>query len=391
VSAAETSTKKQPAHEKYAHLAEKVDAPNGELPLPFKYKMLLEFFRNMDQAVSLYYNRKEMITFSKLKGAVQELTRRSFDEKHLGQIMTVYPESYELRREKAKNLYGMKNLNNYELTVEPRLNGASANCDVRPSMSAANLLNRRHKFHHSLINVLRKQHTKFLESLTPPVKVDEMKVQRWHPKFKLEELPEVTIAALPEAPEVEKFSTAKEVLDKAKGSMNERIEAALKQMAESKESAKPNSKEADKPAASPAPAPPKKAATKGIPPSLLAKIREKEAKKAVENLVMTSEASERVNMLGRLPDFVKILRTFFLTEKKPALLIEDVVKKVSDSHRSALAGSAVDAHVKLIAEVAPEWLTITKLSSGTYVKINKTMDINKILETVEKEKKRTNS
>ena len=39
-----------------------------------------------------------MITFSKLKGAVQELTRRSFDEKQLGQIMTVYPESYELRR-----------------------------------------------------------------------------------------------------------------------------------------------------------------------------------------------------------------------------------------------------------------------------------------------------
>ena len=39
----------------------------------------------------------------------------------------------------------------------------------------------------------------------------------------------------------------------------------------------------------------------------------------------------------------------------------------------------------------PFRLTITKLSSGTYVKINKTMDINKIVETVEKEKKRTNS
>ena len=71
--------------------------------------------------------------------------------------------------------------------------------------------------------------------------------------------------------------------------------------------------------------------------------------------VMSGEKSERVNMLGRLPNFVKILRTFFLTEKKPALLIEDVVKKVGDSHRSALAGSAVEAHVKLIAEVAPEW------------------------------------
>ena len=44
--------------------------------------------------------------------------------------------------------------------------------------------------------------------------------------------------------QVEKFSTAKEVLDKAKGSMNQRIEAALKQMAEAKKEAanKPNEK-----------------------------------------------------------------------------------------------------------------------------------------------------
>lgn len=398
--AAESKSKRAPAHEKYAYLAEKIEAPNGELPLPHKYKMLLEFFRNTDQAVSLYYNRKEMITFSKLKGAVQELTRRSFDEKHLGQIMTVYPDSYDLRREKAKNLYGMKNLNSYELTIEPRL-ADTTNCDVRPSMSAADLLNRRHKFHHNLINLLRKQHTKFLESLTPPVRVDETKVQRWHPKFRLEDLPEVSSAVLPKAPEVEKFTTAKEVLDKAKGSMNERIQAALKQMATDKEastskdvtkekgnsSATPNTSSLN---ASSSSSSSKKAATKGIPPSLLAKIREKEAKKAGENLVMCGEKSERVNQLGRLPDFVKILRTFFLTEKKPALLIEDVVKKVSDSHRSALVGNTVETHIKLIAEVAPEWLTMTKLSSGTYVKINRTMDINKIMDNIEKEKKRTN-
>ena len=55
--AANEATKRAPAHEKYAHLAEKIEAPGGELPLPFKYKTLMEFFRNMDQAVSLYYNR----------------------------------------------------------------------------------------------------------------------------------------------------------------------------------------------------------------------------------------------------------------------------------------------------------------------------------------------
>ena len=41
-------------------------------------------------------------------------------------------------------------------------------------------------------------------------------------------------------------------------------------------------------------------------------------------------------MLSRLPDFVQIVRGFFMTEKKAALLREDVVKKLVDSHPSRL-------------------------------------------------------
>ena len=41
-------------------------------------------------------------------------------------------------------------------------------------------------------------------------------------------------------------------------------------------------------------------------------------------------------MLSRLPDFVRIVRGFFVTEKKVALPREDVVKKLVDSHPSRL-------------------------------------------------------
>ena len=41
-------------------------------------------------------------------------------------------------------------------------------------------------------------------------------------------------------------------------------------------------------------------------------------------------------MLSRLPDFVRIVRGFFVTEKKAALLKEDVVKKLAESHPSRL-------------------------------------------------------
>ena len=41
-------------------------------------------------------------------------------------------------------------------------------------------------------------------------------------------------------------------------------------------------------------------------------------------------------MLSRLPDYVRIIKCFFVTEKKAALLSEDVVKKLVDSHPSRL-------------------------------------------------------
>ena len=41
-------------------------------------------------------------------------------------------------------------------------------------------------------------------------------------------------------------------------------------------------------------------------------------------------------MLSRLPDFVRTVRGFFVTEKKAALPREDVVKKLVDSHPSRL-------------------------------------------------------
>lgn len=47
-------------------------------------------------------------------------------------------------------------------------------------------------------------------------------------------------------------------------------------------------------------------------------------------------------MLSRLPDFVRIMRGFFVTEKKAALPREDVVKKLVDSHPSRLPAGQLE-------------------------------------------------
>lgn len=46
------------------------------LVLPFKYRLLAEMFRSIDQVTSMLVNRKETVTMSKLRPAVQEMSRK---------------------------------------------------------------------------------------------------------------------------------------------------------------------------------------------------------------------------------------------------------------------------------------------------------------------------
>ena len=53
-------------------------------------------------------------------------------------------------------------------------------------------------------------------------------------------------------------------------------------------------------------------------------------------MMRSPEQDRKVAMLGRLPEVTRILRTFFITIKKPAIPLEDAVEKVSDSYRSCM-------------------------------------------------------
>jgi chromatin licensing and DNA replication factor 1 len=64
---------KSPAYQRFAALALPASAA---LSLPFSYCCLAEIFRCVDAVASMLYKRKEVITFRKLKPAVQEMLRR---------------------------------------------------------------------------------------------------------------------------------------------------------------------------------------------------------------------------------------------------------------------------------------------------------------------------
>lgn len=51
-------------------------------------------YRCSEQITAMLHNRKEAITFEKLKVAVQQMLRKTFTVGYLKQIKTVFPEAY---------------------------------------------------------------------------------------------------------------------------------------------------------------------------------------------------------------------------------------------------------------------------------------------------------
>jgi len=109
----------------------------------------------------MLFNRKELITFNKLKPAVQELLRRNFTQEHLAQIKTIYPDAYTYHQERHRNFGSVSKQEKYELVLTPvveKINGRNTpdadnilKTAFENSMSPTILLERRKKFYNALL------------------------------------------------------------------------------------------------------------------------------------------------------------------------------------------------------------------------------------------------
>uniref|UniRef100_I3K5Z0 Chromatin licensing and DNA replication factor 1 n=1 Tax=Oreochromis niloticus TaxID=8128 RepID=I3K5Z0_ORENI len=375
------SSTEQPAYQRYHTLAQ--DAPPG-LSLPYHYKVLAEMFRSMDTVVAMLYNRCETATFTKIKRGVQDMMHKRFEESHLGQIKTVFPEAYTFRQEKHIQAFNSSiKRGSYQLTVDPII--VPENSEARPVLSASRLLERRRIFHHNLVSIVKQHHKVFLSLLDPPVLVPEDKLTRWHPRFNVDSVPTVHTSALPPTPRPEKLATAQEVLDKACSLITPKMEKALIGLAlktEDKAAHKePTSQENPTvPQTSAVPAVPN--ALKGVSQSLLDRIRAKEAQKLQAAMTRNSNQEERLLMMSRLGELARILRSVFVAEKKPALTMEVACNRMVASYRSALSTGEMEKHIHLLAEVAGDWLTLHTVRKDLYLKLNKNMELSTVTDKV---------
>ncbi|XP_069824605.1 DNA replication factor Cdt1 [Dendropsophus ebraccatus] len=378
---------KAPAYERFHTLAQ--DVPPGLL-LPFKYKVLAEMFRSMDTIVGMLFNRSETVTFSKVKQGVQDMMRKQFEERNVGQIKTVYPTAYKFRQEKNIPTFkdGVKKTD-YHLTVEPIVL-EDDKVDGHLQLTASRLLERRKVFHRSLTDIVKQHHKTFLASLNPPMVVPDNELTRWHPRFNVDEVPDVVPAELPQPPQVERLTTAQEVLNKARGMMTPKMEKAFANLALRTAENNPGNKSPGTSEES-KPVPVAPSALKGVSQSLLERIRAKEAQKLQFMMTRKPQQEERLLMMSRLPELARILRNVFVAEKKPALTVEVVCNRVISSYRSSMALGEMEKHLSLLAELLPDWLAVHPIRKDTYYKLNKTMDMNLILERLAKKMKEEES
>jgi len=196
-----------------------------------------------------------LITFNKLKPAVQELLRRNFTQNHLAQIKTIYPDAYAFHQEKHRNFGSVSKQEKYELVLTPMVetnngrNTPDADNVLKTasdsSMNPTILLQRRKKFYNVLLGIVlnkfiyincdfvyiilnyiflilliervKDEHQKFLLSFESPrlMNIPREKIIRWHPEFDVESCKEIEKAELPQPLDIEK-QTAKDVLGKKK-------------------------------------------------------------------------------------------------------------------------------------------------------------------------------
>ncbi|GFQ94502.1 DNA replication factor Cdt1 [Trichonephila clavata] len=360
----------RPAHEQFKYLAE---PETSSLLLPFKYKLLSEMFRSMDTVISILNNRKETITFEKVRDGVQKMTKRNFTKMYLGQIVTVFPSAYTLTLERGnKKTDGPE----CQLIISPNLaidkDNKSSKSNTYICMQPQCLIDRRNEFHNNILKIVKQHHQNFLKKVNFP-SVSDDSIKYWHPKFPLDSVPDIQVAPLPVPPQ-SKICTAKDVLNKVKDSFkNKKLEKALESVAE--KSAHEDKKidiSIPKPSAS-------KSALKGICSDLLEKIRARESAMLLQTMTRSPGEVKRKAMMERLPNIVNILWHYFIAERKAAIPVDVAVEKIIHSLNSLTSPSDVEEHLKLITETFPGWLTFIQIPKGLYITIDKKRNINEML------------
>lgn len=420
-----TKAYSEPAYQRFQNLAS--DTISTTLQLPYKYRCLLEVFRSVDSICAMFYNRKETITFKKLRPAVQRMLRKNFTEHHLAQIKYLDPDAYQFEQRKMLNPGSHTKYDYYQLVIIPNVQPQSNNqlhteCGIRKLdddnivrnadtkiMNPQIMIGRIHRFQQILLDRVKHEHDLFLKSLQPPIHIPKDKVRRWHQDFDLEACPNILPGELPQPPNMDKFSSAKDILSTARNLFNcatpnerimERYEAACaannKAIQDNNSTqinatattitAVPTTISDDAVCKTPKPADdPVARVLKGVPKALLEKIRAKQAAKQLDAMTRRPSQDAEASKYARLPELARYIRNIFVTENKGVLELDKVIAKLGNSFREKMTHEQTRQLLELMSKEAPRnWLTFHFIRKTDFIKINRHENLAEIVKELER-------
>lgn len=388
------SPPRMPAHQRFKNLAE---SGRPTLQLPYKYRYILEMFQNVESICAMLHNRNEKITFKKLKPAVQRATRKNFHESHLAQIKHLFPAAYNFHIEKTRNFGSETKHETHQLVIIPNGVGPGSKSAAKEENLVTNaaqsamppdvLTKRLEKMRNILLKKVKDEHEKFLAALDPPMIVDREKLTRWHPEFDLEACPEVKRGDLPKPPQEDRMTSAKDVLSTARNLFNcgTQMEKALERLQQKKDATEEilatplhDLEEPKTKTAEPTTSKTTESLLKGVPASLLEKIRQKQAAKALDQMTRRPSQEVEATKYSRLRDLARIIHSIFVTEGKKVLVLDDVLKKIQNSYRESLNNKELEEHLRLIQRSITDWISFPCKDQKMYVRLDKSAKMQEI-------------
>lgn len=408
-----------PAYQRFQDL---VDAGKPTLQLPYKYRCLEETFKCLETVCSMFFNRHETITMKKLKPAVQRMLRKNFTETHLAQIKHLYPDAYNFYQKKMLNAGSHTKYDYYQLVIVPNVkqrndtitsknfcdNGDDKNIiktGGERTMNPQIMIERQRELHRLLLNVVKDEHELFLRKLVPPMNISKDKLTRWHPEFDINSCNDISRAILPQPPNVDKFSSAKDVLSTARNLFNcstpmeramDRFEASQRQQeaAVAAAAAQTNAStlatnttlngivQASK--INQILIDPVSAVLKDVPKSLLERIRAKQAAKALDQMTRRPSQDKEACKFSRLSELARHMRNIFVTERKGCLELDNVLVKLENSFREKMSREMLRELIQLLGKEAPgQWITFHHIRKTDFVKINKEVNLADVIEILQ--------
>lgn len=366
------------------------------LVLSPNYKSLSVHFSTLDDVLSMQMMAKQQTTFDKIRVGVKTALgsrEQSFNQTKLLQILTVWSDAYQLKYERvsSNNVSSGQSKLNYSLIIRPSRRehpddpSSQLICPINllPSVRVA----RKEEFTKRLINIMKEQHEEFLLNMKTPLRIDSNKLIKWHKDFDLKKVRDIVpdMSLLPVAPERRESGNVEEVLERMKNTLNSprslpgsparfigmsplaknlpvtpKIEDLKKE--EGSLTSKVISKIGEKIKAGP---------LKGLSVAFVEKLREKERTQIELDMTRDPELEKKLSHINHMPKMIRLLRNYFLGEKKRVLPMPQVVRKVIDSYETYISSEDVEERLSYMKEVLPDWILIFDIKNVSYIRLLK--------------------